>query len=424
MVYTSKYENNSAYSKHYYIGSERVASAIGTGDFNGNSDPQTGPHAESLTEHPLWDVLRDYLDALSIEIDEYDGYVSSEGEPLHSTYESCIEMWGGDQDEVDNCLCLYFPSYAQSQSINCENYAPIYWYHPDYLGNTEFVSDRMGRPYQHFYYSPFGEELVEQEPYNADYNSPYHFNAKEVDPETGFHYYGARYYNSNLSVWLSVDALASKFGHISPYAYVENNPVMLIDPNGLNPYLIFNGTRGTMSILDDGGTPDDYSDDILLGTYIAHNNVTRSSKGKWEDGIYPMIDRNTAHKHGTATDRHDVKLDSDNGAYGSGGIFRAENFTEAEDNGGDERVGMGIHAGRENRDFEARKTLGCWRITPQGFDAIEEAISEYGPLGSTIVQENLESPESDRVNNIKPQDMMGPFNETDQRSSGDFDPLL
>ena len=234
MVYTSKYENNSGYSKHYYVGSERVASAIGTGDFKWNSDPQTGPSTESLTAHPIWSVLNDYLDDLEIEIGGYDGYESTEGEPLHSTYESCIETYGSDQDEIDNCLCLYFPSYAQSQSIHCEDYAPIYWYHPDYLGNTEFVSDRMGRPYQHFYYSPFGEELVEQEPYNADYNSPYHFNAKEVDPETGYHYYGARYYNSNLSVWLSVDPL----GHVNPdmstYTVFGNNPAVFTDPDGRN----------------------------------------------------------------------------------------------------------------------------------------------------------------------------------------------
>ncbi len=233
MVYNSKYETNSGYSKHYYVGSERVASAIGTGDFKGNSDPQTGPSTESLTAHPIWSVLNDYLDDLEIEIGGYDGYESTEGEPLHSTYESCIETYGSDQDEIDNCLCLYFPSYAQSQSINCENYAPIYWYHPDYLGNTEFVSDRMGRPYQHFYYSPFGEELVEQEPYNADYNSPYHFNAKEVDPETGFHYYGARYYNSNLSVWLSVDPLADEFASWTPFHFVHDNPINLFDPTGM-----------------------------------------------------------------------------------------------------------------------------------------------------------------------------------------------
>ncbi|MCE2497109.1 MAG: hypothetical protein J4F31_11125 [Flavobacteriales bacterium] len=55
---------------------------------------------------------------------------------------------------------------------------------------------------------------------NDNYDSPYHFNAKEVDPETGYHYYGARYYNSNLSVWLSVDPLADHPNQVdkSPYS--------------------------------------------------------------------------------------------------------------------------------------------------------------------------------------------------------------
>ena len=68
---------------------------------------------------------------------------------------------------------------------------------------------------------------------NGNYDSPYHYNAKEVDPETGYHYYGARYYNSNLSVWLSVDPLADKYPSLSAFAMVANNPVMLIDPNGM-----------------------------------------------------------------------------------------------------------------------------------------------------------------------------------------------
>ncbi len=68
----------------------------------------------------------------------------------------------------------------------------------------------------------------------------YHFNAKEVDPETGYHYYGARYYNSNLSIWISVDPDADRYPYISPYNFVENNPVMLIDPNGRGPTEVFN----------------------------------------------------------------------------------------------------------------------------------------------------------------------------------------
>jgi RHS repeat-associated protein len=51
----------------------------------------------------------------------------------------------------------------------------------------------------------------------------------------GYAYFGARYYDSELSVWLSVDPLASKFPHLSGYAYVANNPINLIDNWGLKP---------------------------------------------------------------------------------------------------------------------------------------------------------------------------------------------
>ena len=233
LVYNSKFENQYGYSKHYYIGSERVASAIGNGSVNSNSNPVVGPGTESLTVHPIWSVLNGYLSDLSITIGSYTGYEStSTTTPLYEGPNDCKKLLKNDQEEVNNCLCTYFPATAVADGINCDNYTPIYWYHPDYLGNTEFVTDILGRPYQHFFYSPFGEELVEQEPYYGNYYSPYHFNAKEVDSETGYHYYGARYYNSNLSVWLSVDPWANKFPAWTPYKGFMNNPVVYTDPNG------------------------------------------------------------------------------------------------------------------------------------------------------------------------------------------------
>ncbi len=42
----------------------------------------------------------------------------------------------------------------------------------------------------------------------------------------------ARHYNSDLSIWLSVDPLADKYPGVSPYTYCANNPVRLVDPNG------------------------------------------------------------------------------------------------------------------------------------------------------------------------------------------------
>lgn len=63
----------------------------------------------------------------------------------------------------------------------------------------------------------------------------YRFNAKELDPETGNYYYGARYYDPKVSVWLSVDALAGQFPHVSPYNFCLNNPINLMDPDGNAP---------------------------------------------------------------------------------------------------------------------------------------------------------------------------------------------
>ncbi|MBQ3944345.1 MAG: hypothetical protein II670_01885, partial [Alphaproteobacteria bacterium] len=61
-------------------------------------------------------------------------------------------------------------------------------------------------------------------------------NGKEKDWESGFHYYGARYYWSEvLTGWLSVDPMMDKYPGISPYAYCIWNPIFLVDPDGSFP---------------------------------------------------------------------------------------------------------------------------------------------------------------------------------------------
>jgi RHS repeat-associated protein len=68
---------------------------------------------------------------------------------------------------------------------------------------------------------------------NSSWNAPYTFSGKEKDVETGYGYFGARYYDSGLSIWLSVDPMSDKYPSMSPYNYCANNPVKLIDPNGM-----------------------------------------------------------------------------------------------------------------------------------------------------------------------------------------------
>ena len=53
---------------------------------------------------------------------------------------------------------------------------------------------------------------------------------KERDEETGYDYFGARYYMPLLYHWTKVDPLADKYPNISPYAYCGWNLIKYVDP--------------------------------------------------------------------------------------------------------------------------------------------------------------------------------------------------
>jgi RHS repeat-associated protein len=114
----------------------------------------------------------------------------------------------------------------------------LYFYHSDHLGSSSFITDINGDATQHLQYLPFGEDFVHQQN-TAAYYTPYTFSGKERDVETNLSYFGARYYEAGLSVWLSVDPMADKFPNISSYNYCSWNPVKLKDPDGNNPILGF-----------------------------------------------------------------------------------------------------------------------------------------------------------------------------------------
>ena len=49
-----------------------------------------------------------------------------------------------------------------------------YFFHPDHLGNTSFVTDANGEVSQHIEYLPFGEIMVDNRPVND--KNPYLYN--------------------------------------------------------------------------------------------------------------------------------------------------------------------------------------------------------------------------------------------------------
>ena len=127
----------------------------------------------------------------------------------------------------------------------------LYFFHPDHIGSTNYVTDLNGKLYEHLEYFPFGEAWVEEN--SNQQRTPFLFSAKELDEETGLYYFGARYYDPRTSVWQSADPILAKYlpsgdkdkdqhlpgmggiytsFNINLYAYGHTNPVRYTDPDG------------------------------------------------------------------------------------------------------------------------------------------------------------------------------------------------
>ncbi|MCB9306039.1 MAG: hypothetical protein H6565_05545 [Lewinellaceae bacterium] len=105
-----------------------------------------------------------------------------------------------------------------------------YFYHPDHLGSTSYVTDWKGNIRQHIEYFPFGETFVNE--HDTYEQQPYLFTAKPFDAESELYYVHNRYYSPRTSMWESMDQLAEKYPGWSPYNYTLNNPVKYVDPDG------------------------------------------------------------------------------------------------------------------------------------------------------------------------------------------------
>ena len=145
----------------------------------------------------------------------------------------------------------------------------LFFYHPDHIGSTTFVSDAQGREYEHIEYTPYGETWLntrrgndddhddDEWDWDDDEGSPIRrrFTGKEIDPETGLQYFGARYQDPRTSRWISSDPAGPEL--MSPmetdgqdgmkekqdysivdatnwYSYSSNRPITHIDPTGLD----------------------------------------------------------------------------------------------------------------------------------------------------------------------------------------------
>lgn len=233
-LYVSPYlvaNRGGRYTKHIYAGSQRIVSKVG--DFASyGSDPRRIEYAGVNTDGLSVDYKAKYAAQQQVIKDNYkffdvpyngtdnDNYADGEG--------FCCN--DGSMEAAMTRTKAQVRAVARSFK-DPDNYENLqFFYHPDHLGSSSFITNLEGEVVQHIEYVPFGEVFLEER--NNVWNTPYLFNAKEFDEETGMYYYGARYYEPRLSLWMSTDPMEEKYPDFNSYSYVFNNPIRMIDPNG------------------------------------------------------------------------------------------------------------------------------------------------------------------------------------------------
>ena len=111
----------------------------------------------------------------------------------------------------------------------------VFYFHPDHLGSTSYITTKNGSISQHVEYIAFGEVLFEE--HSSSFSSPYLFNGKELDRETNVGYYGARYLDMKTSLWLNLDKETENDLSVGGYVFSFNNPINFNDPDGNWPDL-------------------------------------------------------------------------------------------------------------------------------------------------------------------------------------------
>jgi RHS repeat-associated protein len=225
------------YTKHYYAGSERLATKIGGGGFGDMilpAEPLTSEESATcgsiFSNHygPQQDDPFHYNHIMSelVAIEDINGHTNTNLEYQCGPLNLARVEAQADQDILLQALENNENIFQQEREV--------YYYHGDHLGSASWITDESAVPIQYLHYAPYGELIANQRA--SGYNERYKFTGKERDAETGYDYFGARSYASQLGHWLSVDPLSYRYPHISPYAYAAWNPIKYIDPDGRDIY--------------------------------------------------------------------------------------------------------------------------------------------------------------------------------------------
>ena len=134
-----------------------------------------------------------------------------------------------------------------------------YYYLYDGLGDVVNLTDEAGNLVQTYYFDAFGKSTNVRH----DCVNKKQFTGKEIDEDSGLHYFGARYYDAEVGRFISEDSKPN--GNL--YTYCSNNPINKVDPDGRddkdNNYMTMS-QRGIWTLMKYEGN---------IGSAVGYNNT-------------------------------------------------------------------------------------------------------------------------------------------------------
>lgn len=121
---------------------------------------------------------------------------------------------------------------ARSHGYSSGNWSTHNFYHADGNGNITYLVNSSQALAASYRYDPFGNTTASSGTLASA--NVYRFSSKECNDQSGFYYYGYRWYSPSQQRWLNRDPIQEK-GGINLFAFVLNNPVRWVDNFGKAP---------------------------------------------------------------------------------------------------------------------------------------------------------------------------------------------
>ncbi len=122
----------------------------------------------------------------------------------------------------------------QTRTTNGQTTIVLRYQYDNHLGSACLELGDIGKLISYEEYYPFGSTSYSSARSETEISlKRYNYCGKEKDEETGLYYYGMRYYADWLCRFVSVDPLQFKYPELTPFQYASNNPVTMIDLDGM-----------------------------------------------------------------------------------------------------------------------------------------------------------------------------------------------